>query len=68
MHRARNLLHAVYGDVVKVFGFSLSKTLKVEGSATIKKLLPSEDCYLVEFEDEPGANYERFVDPNQDQV
>ena len=49
------------GDKVKVLNSKLgSNESFVEGVATIKSLLGN-DFYKVEFEDEPGETYERFV-------
>lgn len=47
------------GQQVKIF-----KGGKLEGTATIKApLYGHDDLYRVEFEDEPGTRYDRWVSP-----
>lgn len=51
------------GDEVTIFQMSPSKGLIIEGAATIRKLVADVDeQYEVEFTNEPGQTYERFID------
>ena len=51
------------GDVVTVFQISLANELVIEGKATIRKRVAEVDeQYRVEFANNPGVIYSRFVD------
>lgn len=50
-------------EIVTIFQMHPSKGLEIEGKATIREPIPDlEERYLVEFVNEPGQTYERFVD------
>ena len=50
------------GDRVTIFQMKGNKLI-IEGPATIRKLVPDVDeQYVVEFDNERGETYERFVD------
>ena len=51
------------GDAVTVFQISSSNELVIEGKATIRtRVAEVDEQYRVEFANEPGVTYERFVD------
>lgn len=55
------------GDQVVILNSSLSGRLFVEGKATVKRCLPSDEFYTVKFlsdaKRDPSASYDRKVDP-----
>ena len=53
------------GDRVVVRNETLGGRRIIEGLATVTKLLGTDDFYLVRFDTEPDATYERYVEPRE---
>ena len=50
------------GDKVTVCNSTLGGREFIEGQATVRQAI-GDDRYMVEFDQEPGETYERFVKP-----